>query len=105
MNITNVLTASQRVRIVAIEKTPKSITVLSAVSSEVRAAREFALALRRLMKQRLSAQFPQGLAQAEQSTVPEVRSFAVGLRHEYAAVAAALEYPWSKGPARGTPID
>jgi transposase len=73
MNITNVLTASQRVRIVAIEKTPKRIT-LRAVSTA---------------------------AQAEQSTVPEVRSFAVGLRHEYAAVAAALEYPWSKGPVEG----
>jgi transposase len=33
--------------------------------------------------------------------VPEIRSFAVGLRQEYAAVAAALQYPWSNGPVEG----
>jgi transposase len=33
--------------------------------------------------------------------VVEVRRFAVGLRQEYAAVAAALEHPWSNGPVEG----
>jgi transposase len=33
--------------------------------------------------------------------VPALRSFAVGLRQEYAAAAATLEYPWSNGPVEG----
>ncbi len=33
--------------------------------------------------------------------MPELRSFAVGLRQEYAAVVAAFEYPWSSGPVEG----
>ena len=38
---------------------------------------------------------------AEQSRVAEIRSFTVGLRQEYAAVAAALKYPWSNGLVEG----
>ena len=60
-----------------------------------------AFAFRRLVQGRRHAQFPAWLAHAEQSTVPEMRSFAVGLRQEYAAVAATLEYPWSNGPVEG----
>jgi len=38
---------------------------------------------------------------AAQCPVPEVRTFAVGIRQEYSAVAASLEYPWSNGPVEG----
>jgi transposase len=41
------------------------------------------------------------LAEAEASDVPELRSFAMGLRRDYAAVRAALELPWSTGPVEG----
>jgi transposase len=74
---------------------------LRALSLEIHEARRFALAFRRLLKKRLHAQFPTWLAQAEQRPVPELRSFAVGLRQESAAVAAALKYPWSNGPVEG----
>jgi transposase len=77
------------------------LTHLSALSPEVHEARRFALAFRRLLKKRLHAQFPTCLARAERNSVPELRSFAVGLRQEYAAVAAAFKYPWSNGPVEG----
>ena len=41
------------------------------------------------------------LALAEASDVPDVRTFAVGLREEYAALDAALRLPWSTGPVEG----
>jgi transposase len=77
------------------------LTHLGAVSSEIRETRELALAFRQLMKRRAVGQFPAWLELAEQSTVAEMRNFAVGLRQEYAAVAAALEYRWSNGPVEG----
>ena len=74
---------------------------LCPLSSELREARRFAVAFRRLLKKRLHAQFPTWLARAERNRVPELRSFAVSLRQEYAAVAAAFRYRWSNGPVEG----
>jgi transposase len=54
-----------------------------------------------LMKEHAVAVFPTWLERAEQGAVVELRNFAVGLRQEYAAVAAALESPWSNGPVEG----
>jgi transposase len=39
--------------------------------------------------------------QAEQSELPELRGFAVGLRRDWAAVSAGLELPWSSGQTEG----
>jgi len=77
------------------------LTHLSTLSPEIHEARLFALAFRRLLKKRLHTQFPTWLARAERNSVPELRSFALGLRQEYAAVAAAFKYPWSNGPVEG----
>jgi len=33
--------------------------------------------------------------------VPEMRRFAAGIRQDYAAVAAALQYAWSNGQVEG----
>jgi transposase len=77
------------------------LTRLSALSPEIRHARRFAVTFRRLLRKRLSAQFPQWLARAERNPVPELRSFALGLHQEYAAVAAAFQYRWSNGPVEG----
>lgn len=77
------------------------LTHLTAASAQVQETRTLALAFRQLMQLRAVAQLPIWLAQAEQSPVLELRSFAVGLRQEYAAVAAALEYRWSNGPVEG----
>jgi Transposase len=77
------------------------LTHLTAATAQVQETRTLALAFRQLMQLRAVAQLPTWLAQAEQSPVLELRSFAVGLRQEYAAVAAALEYRWSNGPVEG----
>jgi transposase len=39
--------------------------------------------------------------QAERSEVAELRSFATGLRRDWAAVEAALRLPWSNGQTEG----
>lgn len=74
---------------------------LRVLSPELREARRFAVTFRRLLKKRLHAQFSTWLAGAERNSVPELRSFAVGLRQEYAAVVAAFQYRWSNGPVEG----
>jgi transposase len=71
------------------------------VSSDLRVVRELALAFRQLMKGRAVDAFPAWVAAAEQCPVAELRTFAVGIRQDYGAVAAALEYPWSNGPVEG----
>lgn len=38
------------------------------------------------------------LAQAEHSGIRELKSFACGIRHDYAAVRAAFTSEWSNGP-------
>ena len=41
------------------------------------------------------------LIQAQQSQIPEIKNFAVGIRQDYSAVAAALKYEWSNGQVEG----
>jgi len=41
------------------------------------------------------------LAGAEASRVPDLQTFAAGLREESAALDAAFRLPWSTGPAEG----
>jgi transposase len=41
------------------------------------------------------------LTDAETSVVPERRTFAASVRRDYAAIAAALELPWSSGQVEG----
>jgi transposase len=74
---------------------------LCEVSPDLRVVHELVLAFRHLMKEHAVAAFSPWLERAEQCPVVELRHFAVGLRQEYGAVAAALEYPWSKGPVEG----
>jgi len=74
---------------------------LESVSPEVKETRVLVREFRHLMKHRQVSQFPRWLTQAERSTVTEWRSFAVGLRQEYASIAAAIESPWSNGPVEG----
>jgi transposase len=77
------------------------LTHLTAATAQVQETRTLTLAFRQLLQNRAVVQLPTWLAQAEQSPGLELRSFAVGLRQEYAAVAAALEYRWSNGPVEG----
>jgi transposase len=86
-----VLTAEQRQFVAHLcENTP-----------DVRVVRERALAFRQLLKERSPGALSAWVETAEQCPVPELRTFAVGIRPEYQAVAASLEYPGSKGPVEG----
>jgi len=71
------------------------------VSADLAIVRDLALAFRQLMKDHAVAALPAWVARAEQCPVAEVRAFAVGVRQDYGAVAAALEYSWSNGPVEG----
>lgn len=51
-----------------------------------------------MIKQRTRAALDPWLTQTGASPFAELRVFASGLRRDYAAVAAALELPWSQGP-------
>jgi transposase len=79
----------------------KFLTHLETVSPEVKETGELVHEFRSLMKHRQVSQFLRWLTRTEQSAVAELRSFAVGLRQEYASIAAAIEYPWSNGPVEG----
>ena len=77
------------------------VTHVGEVNPEMKVVRELALTFRQLMKARAVAALASWVETAEQCSVPEVRTFAGGIRQEYPAVAASLEYPWSNGPVEG----
>jgi len=91
----------QRPSSVLTEEQAQFVARLCEVSPDVKVVRELVLSFRQLMKERALAAFSPWLESAEQCPVVELRHFAVGLRQEYGAVAAALEFPWSNGPVEG----
>jgi transposase len=64
-------------------------------------AQQVALAFGRVVRERDQAAFPRWLEQAEASGIPELRSVAVGMRRDRAAIEAALLLPWSQGQTEG----
>jgi len=54
-----------------------------------------------LLRKRLSTDLDDWLDRAANSALPALRSFAVGIRRDYAAVKAAASLPWSNGPVEG----
>ncbi len=74
---------------------------LLAVAPEVREALRVIEEFRRLVRERDGTAWTGWLHAAETSTVREVRSFAVRLRADKAAVEAALTHPWSSGQVEG----
>ena len=54
-----------------------------------------------MLRERRVEQLDPWLDQAQASGVRELRRFALGLRQDYAAVRAALEYEWSQGQTEG----
>ncbi len=58
-------------------------------------------AFRRMLRARNREALDAWLDAAEASADPAIRTFATSIRRDYAAVAAALEYPWSSGQVEG----
>ena len=54
-----------------------------------------------MMHERQAENLDAWFKEASISAVPEVRTFAVGLRRDEAAVRAALTLPWSNGQVEG----
>jgi len=64
-------------------------------------AQQVALEFGRLIRERDRAALSGWLQQAEESGVAELRSVAVGMRRDRAAIEAALVLPWSQGQTEG----
>jgi transposase len=77
------------------------ITQLCTLSTEIKEVRALSHAFERMLRERHAGGLLKWLDNVEQSTVPELRSFATGLRHDAAAVTAALTYEWSNGQVEG----
>jgi transposase len=58
-------------------------------------------AFQTLLREHRVEQLDSWLGQARTCGVRELRRFALGLQQDYAAVRAALEYPWSQGQVEG----
>ena len=65
------------------------------------ASQALAVEFFRIVRQREAHELPNWLERAEHSGVPELRTFARGLRRDGEAVKAALRYAWSNGPVEG----
>jgi transposase len=67
------------------------------IEQAANAAQRFA----QLVRTRAAGGFDEWLADMRQSSLPQLRTFARSLQHDYAAVRAALSLPWSNGPVEG----
>ena len=68
---------------------------------DVAMAEPLVQAFQLMVRERRVEQLDSWLDQAQASGVRELRRFVLGLRQDYAAVRAALEYPWSQGQTEG----
>jgi transposase len=74
---------------------------MRAVHSDVELAIDLAQSFVTLVRQHLEESFDPWLERANTSSLPSFRSFAAGIRRDYAAVRAALSLPWSNGQVEG----
>ena len=77
------------------------VAALSQRCPEAERARELARRFLTLVRERDHAALAPWVEQVEASDVPELRSFATGLRRDWAAVSAGLELSWSNGQTEG----
>jgi transposase len=67
----------------------------------VTSACELAQAFAQMIRSRNASELDPWLAEATTSRVPELRTFAEGIRRDHAAVLAALTHEWSLGQVEG----
>jgi transposase len=78
-----------------------ALTVILNECADVYQAHRLAKAFQRIVAEGDSDGFDPWLEQAESSSLPEFQRWAWGLRQDYAAVRAALQWPWSSGQVEG----
>jgi transposase len=69
--------------------------------AQVKAACLLTQAFSHMIRSRNASALEPWLEEAESLGVPELRTFAAGIRRDQAAVLAALTYEWSQGPVEG----
>ena len=80
------------------------LDLLQQAHSQVKVACELAQAFVLMIRERSADALEPWLKEATESGVPELRTFAIGLRRDQAALLAALTYEWSQGQVEGAPF-
>jgi transposase len=77
------------------------LTTLKRRSPQIAEAQRLLASFHTLLAEHASTRLDWWMEQCERSGIGEFIRFAQGLRRDYAAVRAALCYPWSQGPVEG----
>jgi len=79
----------------------QSFVDLLTAEQEAREVRELGQQFVQMIRERQRSKLDDWIKPGAESAAAERRRFAAGLKRDYAAVSAALEEPWSKGPVEG----
>ncbi len=83
------------------ETQQKELALIRAACPSAEAAYRLAQAFMQMIWERTGKPLETWLSLAEESALPELKSFARGIRQDQAAVFAGLTLPWSNGPVEG----
>lgn len=83
------------------ETQKRELALIRKASPNAEAAYDLARAFMQMMREHAGQQLETWLSSVEESTLPELKSFAKGIRQDKAAVLAGLTLPWSNGPLEG----
>lgn len=77
------------------------LTLLQQAHPQVKVACELAQTFVQMIRARSASALEPWLKEAHESGIPELRTFATGIRRDQAAILAALTYEWSQGQVEG----
>src|SRR6266567_3422374 len=83
------------------ETQQKELALMRQVSPTAEAAYGLTQAFLQMVREHTGEPLEAWLSLVEESTLPELKSFAKGLQQDKAAVFAGLTLPWSNGPVEG----
>ena len=78
-----------------------TLDLLKQAHSQVKVACDLAQAFAQMLRKRTASALEPWLQEAIDSGVPELRTFATGIKREQASIVAALTYEWSQGQVEG----
>lgn len=79
----------------------RTLDLLKQVHPQVRATCELAQAFAQMLRKRNASMLESWLQEASASGIPELQTFATGMKRDQAAIRAALTYEWSQGQVEG----
>jgi transposase len=80
------------------------IAALKRLCPHVADAQQLVTTFHTILTEHALDRLPSWMERCEQSRIPELVGFAQGIRRDYAAVEAAVCYPWSQGQTEGAPF-